>query len=343
MDIFDIARLAGVSRKTVQRVLNEPEQVRQETRDRIMKIMDEHQYQPNVSARRLTKKKTYTIGLFIIQDPSKDRIYSDDLYYSVVIGAMINACSERGYNMLVTMADLHDSSCILKQYREKSIDAGIIISWSNVQAVVDQILTANFLVGVFDQNNLTHISPLVTTPVLQNESSAMEATHHFIQLGHKAIGFIMGDEENPAAIERFNGYKKAMEEAGLALDSNYIFRGKFIGGSGIKAVRHWIEKGTLPSAIVCSNDYIAFGALKALKEANRSVPEDVSLIGFDNLLLTEYTSPALTTMNVPRVEMAVALVEQLINRIEGGPQEDMLPFKATLLTRDSCRTKKLEG
>ncbi|WP_252189282.1 helix-turn-helix transcriptional regulator [Rossellomorea vietnamensis] len=100
MDIFDIARLAGVSRKTVQRVLNDSPQVRTETRERILKIMEEHQYQPNVSARRLVKKKTHTIGLFIIQDPGKDRIYSDDLFYSVVIGAVINACSLRGIRCL---------------------------------------------------------------------------------------------------------------------------------------------------------------------------------------------------------------------------------------------------
>ncbi|MCA1064083.1 LacI family DNA-binding transcriptional regulator [Rossellomorea sp. AcN35-11] len=337
MDIFDIARLSGVSRKTVQRVLNNSDQVRAETRERILKIMEEHQYQPNVSARRLTKKKTHTIGLFIIQDPSKDRIYSDDLFYSVVIGAMINACSERGYNMLVTMTDLNDSSSILKLYREKSIDAGIIISWSNVQSIVDQIQSASFLVGVFDQNNVTDRTSSIPMPVLKNEEGAMEATNHFIQLGHERIGFITGDVDNPAAVERLNGYQKAMEAAGITIEPHYIYRGRFIEESGRDAVRHWIRQGNLPTAIVCSNDHIAFGALKGLKDANLHVPGDVSLIGFDNLLLTEYTSPALTTMNVPRVEMAVELVEELIHQIEGNPREKTGEFKAALVMRHSCR------
>ncbi|RBP06147.1 LacI family DNA-binding transcriptional regulator [Rossellomorea aquimaris] len=340
MDIFDIARIAGVSRKTVQRVLNHSDQVRPETRERILQIMEEHHYQPNVSARRLVKKKTHTIGLFIIQDPQKHRIYSDDLFYSVVIGAMINACSERGYNMLVTMTDLNDSSPVLKLYREKSIDAGIIISWSNVQSIVDQITSAGFLVGVFDQNNVSRRAPEIPMPLLQNEGSAMVATNHFIELGHEEIGIITGDENNSAAMERLSGYQKAMEAAGLPVQSPYIYKGKFIEESGRDAVHHWIGQGTLPSAIVCSNDHIAFGALKALKAANRKVPDDVSLIGFDNLLLTEYTSPALTTMNVPRVEMAVSLVEQLIHGIEELPYENMSPFQATLVKRDSCRQKK---
>ncbi|MFI8576106.1 LacI family DNA-binding transcriptional regulator [Rossellomorea aquimaris] len=340
MDIFDIARIAGVSRKTVQRVLNHSDQVRPETRDRILQIMEEHHYQPNVSARRLVKKKTHTIGLFIIQDPQKHRIYSDDLFYSVVIGAMINACSERGYNMLVTMTDLNDSSPVLKLYREKSIDAGIIISWSNVQSIVDQIISAGFLVGVFDQNNVSRQEPEIPMPLLQNEVSAMVATNHFIELGHEEIGIITGDENNSAAMERLRGYQKAMEAAGLTVQSPFIYKGKFIEESGRDAVNHWIGQGTLPSAIVCSNDHIAFGALEALKAANRKVPDDVSLIGFDNLLLTEYTSPALTTMNVPRVEMAVSLVEQLIHRIEELPYENMSPFQATLVKRDSCRQKK---
>jgi LacI family transcriptional regulator len=340
MDIFDIARIAGVSRKTVQRVLNNSDQVRAETRDRILQIMEENHYQPNVSARRLVKKKTHTIGLFIIQDPSKHRIYSDDLFYSVVIGAMINASSERGYNMLVSMTDLNDSSPVLKLYREKSIDAGIIISWSNVQSIVDEISAAGFLVGVFDQNNVSRWTPEIPMPVLQNEVSAMGATNHFIELGHEEIGIITGDEDNPAAIARLRGYQIAMQTAGIPIQSDYIFKGKFIEDSGRDAVNHWIGQGTLPSAIVCSNDHIAFGALKGLKDAGRSVPDDVSLIGFDNLLLTEYTSPALTTMHVPRVEMAVALVEQLIHRIEEIPYEKMSPFQAALVKRDSCRQEE---
>ncbi|MBW3112733.1 LacI family transcriptional regulator [Bacillus sp. MCCB 382] len=340
MDIFDIARLAGVSRKTVQRVLNDSDQVRAETRERILKIMEENQYQPNVSARRLVKKKTHTIGLFIIQDPGKARIYSDDLFYSVVIGAVINACSLRGYKVLVTMTELDDPTPVLKLYREKSIDAGIIISWSNVQGMVDEILSAGFLVGVFDQNNVTHRTSRVPMPQLQNEQGAMEATNHFIELGHEAIAIITGDEDNPAALERLHGFQKAVEAAGIPLKPEYIYKGRFMEQSGSDAVRHWMEKDVLPSAILCSNDHIAFGALKALREAGLDVPEDVSLIGFDNILLTEYTSPALTTMSVPRVEMAVALVEQLIHRIEGTPYEKMSPFQATLVTRDSCRERK---
>ncbi|MGD7045823.1 LacI family DNA-binding transcriptional regulator [Jeotgalibacillus proteolyticus] len=334
MDIFDIANLAGVSRKTVQRVLNQSPQVKPETRNRILKIMDEHQYHPNVSARRLVKKKTRTIGLFIIQDPEKHDIYSDDLFYSVVIGSMIRSSSERGYNVLVTTTNVTDPAPILKLYREKSIDAGMIISWTNVQTIVDQIISAGFIVGLFDQNNVSERHPNVPIPLLCNEEGAKIATNYLIELGHKDIGIITGEEENPAAIERLSGYLDALKEGGIQ-DQN-VFKGRFVEQAGYEAVHYWISQKALPTAIVCSNDLIAFGALKALNEAGLSVPDNVSLIGFDNVLLTQYTTPALTTMNVPRVEMAASLVEQLVHQIEDEPMIKPPSFQATLIKRNSC-------
>ncbi|TDL30849.1 LacI family transcriptional regulator [Jeotgalibacillus sp. S-D1] len=340
MDIFDIAKLAGVSRKTVQRVLNKSPQVRPETRDRILKIIEEHQYHPNVSARRLVKKKTQTIGLFIIQDTTKHRIYSDDLFYSVVIGSMISACSDRGYNVLVTMADHKDSAAVMKLYREKSIDAGMIISWTNVQRIVDQIVSAGYIVGLFDQNNLSSPPPSIPIPFLQNEQGGKDAANYLIQLGHKEIAVITGDKDNHASIERLNGYKIALKEADIPVHPDFIFNGSFTEKSGSDAVVQWSQKEKFPSAIICFNDVIALGVIKAMRAAGLSVPDDVSVIGFDNVLLTEYTAPPLTTMHVPRVEMAASLVEQLICQIEEKPFDKSSIFKASLIERESCKPPK---
>ncbi|WP_026691760.1 LacI family DNA-binding transcriptional regulator [Alteribacter aurantiacus] len=334
MDTYDIAKLAGVSRKTVQRVLNDSTQVKKETRDRILRIMTENNYHPNVSARRLTKKKTETLGLFIIQDPELDNIYADDFFYSTVISQMISSSRGRGYNMLVTTSTVDDPSPILKLYREKSIDAGMIISWSNVQKVVDEIREADFLVGVFDQNNLSPKQQDVPVPMLLNKESAIEATEYLIQLGHERIGIITGEETNRAAVERLNGYREALQQA--KLEEGPVYKGSFVEESGYEALLDWIGKGTLPTAIVCSNDLIAIGALKALGEHGISVPKQVSLIGFDNIRLTEYMNPSLTTMHLPRVEMAEYLVEQLISQFEHGVPAPERFFKASLVERHSC-------
>ncbi|WP_226681727.1 LacI family DNA-binding transcriptional regulator [Sutcliffiella horikoshii] len=334
MDIFDIAKLASVSRKTVQRVLNDSPQVKKETRERILTIMAEHNYHPNVSARRLTKKKTKTLGLFIIQDPEKNNIYADDLFYSTVISSMISSCSYRGYNVLVTTSTLDDSAPILKLYREKSIDAGMIISWSCVQKIVDEIREAGFLVGVFDQNNIAPNQQHVPIPMLLNKESALLATEYLIELGHQEIGIITGELENRAAMERLQGYQEALQQAGLKVGP--VFEGSFVEKSGYEAISDWIEKGTLPKAVVCSNDLIAIGALKALGEHEISVPKQISLIGFDNVRLTEYTNPSLTTMHLPRMEMAEYLVEQLISQVELGYPAPERFFKASLVERHSC-------
>jgi LacI family transcriptional regulator len=334
MDIFDIAKLANVSRKTVQRVLNDSPQVKKETRERIITIMEEHNYHPNVSARRLTKKKTKTLGLFIIQDPEKNNIYADDLFYSTVISSMISSCANRGYNVLVTTSTLTDTAPILKLYREKSIDAGMIISWSCVQKIVDEIREADFLVGVFDQNNISPNQQHVPIPMLLNKESALLATEYLIELGHQEIGIITGELENRAALERLQGYKEALQRAGIK--NGPVFEGSFVEQSGYEATLEWIGKGTLPTAIFCSNDLIAIGALKALGEHEISVPKQISLIGFDNVRLTEYTNPSLTTMHLPRMEMAEYLVEQLISQVEHGYPAPEQFFKATLVERDSC-------
>ncbi|AJD92452.1 hypothetical protein JMA_31350 [Jeotgalibacillus malaysiensis] len=339
MDIFDIAKLAGVSRKTVQRVLNDSPQVKKETRERILQIMNEHNYHPNVSARRLTKKKTQTLGLFIIQDPEKHNIYADDLFYSTVISSMISSCADRGYNVLVTTSTIENTAPILKLYREKSIDAGMIISWSSVQQTVNEIRAAGFLVGVFDQNNLDPDQPDVPFPLLLNEESSFQAAHHLISLGHEKIGIITGELENRAAVERLDGYRRALKESGLK--EGPVFEGSFVEQSGYEAISDWIKKDVLPTAVVCSNDLIAIGALKALGERGISVPEDISLIGFDNIRLTEYTNPSLTTMQLPRVEMAEYLVEQLIHRVEFGSPAPTQAFTAGLIERDSCAPVKI--
>ncbi|PYZ92798.1 LacI family transcriptional regulator [Salipaludibacillus keqinensis] len=334
MDTYDIAKLAGVSRKTVQRVLNDSPQVKKETRERIHSIMTEYNYHPNVSARRLTKRKTQTLGLFIIQDPEKENIYADDLFYSTVISQMISSSRDRGYNMLVTTSTVDDNSSILKLYREKSIDAGMIISWSNVQKIVDEIREADFLVGVFDQNNLSPNQQDLPVPMLLNKESALDATEYLIQLGHQRIGIITGEDTNRAAVERLHGYREALQQA--KLEEGPVYKGSFVEKSGYEAILNWIGNGTLPTAVVCSNDLIAIGALKALAEHGISVPKQVSLIGFDNIRLTEYTNPSLTTMHLPRVEMADYLVEQLVSQVDHGVPAKEQFFKASLIERHSC-------
>jgi LacI family transcriptional regulator len=355
VDIFDIARLAGVSRKTVQRVLNDATGVRPETRDKIRRIMEQHDYEPNAAARKLAMKKTNTIGLFIVEDVRLYRLYPDDSYYGAVIGAIISACSKRGYHTLVSIHDMMQVEPIMSLYRQKSIDGGIIISWSNVQALANRLLQAGHIVGAFDLSNVPDTPSACFVPILDNKKGAYSATKALIDGGHRELGIITGNSDNPAAEERLQGFRDAARDNSIPIRDTAIRRGQFTEQSGAAAIHGWVAEGTLPRAIVCSSDAIAYGALQALRELGIRVPEDVSLIGFDDLARSMYCIPPLTTMRVPRVEMAVCLAESLLARIEGmsgsehadqsgflSGQHESSPgnecrFEAELIVRGTCK------
>jgi len=341
MDIFDIARLAGVSRKTVQRVLNNAPNVRPATRANIMRIMEQHDYEPNAAARKLATRKTNTIGLFIVQDERFYRLYPDDPYYGAVIGAIVSACSERGYHTLVSIHDIARVEPILSLYRQKNIDGGILISWSNVQAVANRVLQAGHLIGAFDPSNVPDAQAACMVPRLDNRRGAYVAAKALIEAGHRDIGIIAGNPNNPAAHERMQGYLDAAREHGIAIPDAAIRTGLFTEESGEAAIRGWAAGGRLPRAILCSNDAMAYGALEALRQLGIRVPEDVSVIGFDDLPRSRYCWPPLTTMRIPRVEMAVELAQSLLARIEAQSGDDAMPeagrrFVPELVVRRTC-------
>ncbi len=337
MNIFDIASLAGVSRKTVQRVLNNAPSVHPNTREKVLKVMEEHQYEPNSAARKLSARKTHTIGLFIVQDEKNYTLYSDDLFYGVVIGAIISRCAARGYNTLVALADVSNPEPLFSMYRQKSIDGGLLLSWSNVQTIVEQVRGAGFEIGVFDRYNAPAAELAIPVPRLDNRGGAYDAASYLIGLGHADIGFVAGVLDNPSGMERYRGFLDAMAEHRLEVRESRVHYGDFTERGGREAVERWLQARALPTALFCSNDLMAFGALKALAEHQISVPEQVSVIGFDDLLISQYAYPPLTTMRIPRVDMAVSLVDNLIDRLAYGHINGDPVFKAELAVRNSCR------
>ncbi|RCX18584.1 LacI family transcriptional regulator [Fontibacillus phaseoli] len=342
MNIFDIAKLAGVSRKTVQRVLNNSASVSPKTRENVLRVMEEYHYEPNSAARKLSSKKAHTIGLFIIQDTSNYRLYSDDLFYGVAIGAVISQCFERGYNTLVTILDISDTSALFSQYKQKNIDGGIVISWSNLQELVEQVRDAGFEICVFDRSNAPDGGLFVPAPRINNRKGAYKAIEYLAELGHMNIGIVTGLLNNLSGLERYEGYLEAMQAWKLPVSQAQIFQGDFTENGGYAAVEHWISEGTLPTAVFCSNDLTAIGAMKALAAHKWSVPDDISVIGFDDLLISQYLHPALTTMHVPRVDMAVSLVNQLISVLEEDSESlEERSFEVELIVRDSCSTPKI--
>ena len=343
MDSFEIARLAGVSRKTVQRVLNNHPNVKPETKEKILALMEQHHYLPNASARKLSSKKTNTIGIFIIQDVKHYTLFSDDLFFGPVIGAMISQSAHRNYKTLITILDITDPEPLFTLYKQRSIDGGVMVSWSNLQSIVDKISLAGFHAGVFLQNNIDQASADILVPILDDRKGAYDAARYLLELGHRDVAIITGDMNNPAAVKRFEGFQDALNDAAVAMPDSNVYYGNYTEESGEAAIDHWITREKLPKAVFCSNDQTAYGALKALFRHGIDVPNEISVVGYDDLLISQYTHPPLTTMKVPRVEMAVSLVDQLIDRLENkdnneGESESLGPtFRAELMIRNSCK------
>ncbi len=338
MNIFDIARLAGVSRKTVQRVLNDAPGVKPETKQKIKAIMAQQHYEPNAIARNLSTKRTHTIGIFIIQDVGKYQLHTDDLYFGAVIGGIINQCTYRDYKTMITILDISDPEPLMSMYKQKSIDAGIIVSWSNVQAIVDRAVSAGFLIGVFDQNTLNGTTESVPVPWLDNRVSAYRAAQCLFDFGHTDVGILTGDMNIACSVERLDGFMQAAADRGIEVPASKIKYGHFVEHDGVNAVREWIAESTLPKALFCSNDLMAYGVLQAMSEHGLKAPQDLSLVGFDDLLISQYMHPPLSSMRVPRVAMSEALTARLLDQLDGIPPAGEMIFQAELVLRGSCGT-----
>ena len=170
---------------------------------------------------------------------------------------------------------------------------------------------------------------------VDNSGGAIEAAQHLIDLGHQKIGFIGGPEKSPTARDRFQGFLKTMHRNGCSTDPHWIQQGDFTPVSGYRIAQELLARNPRPTAIFAANDQMAFGAVKAAKEAKLSVPEDLSIVGFDNIPLCCYFDPPLTTVEIPIYSLGYAAMGMLVNLISGKTTESLKSFKTKLVVRGS--------
>ncbi|WP_407055016.1 LacI family DNA-binding transcriptional regulator [Paenibacillus dendritiformis] len=342
MDRFATAPPAGGARSTMPPLVSGAPNMHPEAPANVRRTGGEYQEQPAQAVRRQASRNPGTIGLFIIQDASHNRIYEDDLFYGAIVGAIISQCAERGYQTLVTILDVSDVTPLLRLYEQKRIDAGLLISWSDVQGIVDQVSRAGFVIGVINQNNVTQSATVLPAPYLDNRRSAYEATRYLLELGHRDVAIITGPTGQPCSSERLAGFLDAALGQGLEVPDSRIWCGDFTEQAGAAAAIQWLEADDLPAAVFCSNDLMAYGLLKVLRQHQVAVPDRLSVVGFDDLIISRYTCPPLTTMSIPRTEMAAYVTNRLIHQLENPEDAYPLPvFRAKLIVRESCRAVRI--
>jgi LacI family transcriptional regulator len=328
--IRDVAAAAGVSYQTVSRVLNDKPDVAEETRCRVLQVIDELGYQPSAVARSLVSKRTHTLGLITAD-------FSDYFFTQVIIGAEIEA-RRSGYFFILGSTERNpaDEPEYFRLLTERQVD-GILFARPSTEE------DGQHLVSLIRQG-----VPLVTTAYyvpgeklmvvdVDNVDGGFQATNCLIQGGHRCIGMIMGPAGWKSVDDRARGCRLALEEAGIAFNPSFLERADWSLQGGYEATKRLLSRAPELTALFAHNDWLAIGAMKAMREAGRRLPEDMAVVGYDDLPVAAYMDPPLTTMRQPMQEVGQLAAKLLIQSIENSDIERKeVLLKAALIRRRSC-------
>ena len=328
----EVATKAGVSKATVSRVLSGKGYVSQQTKDQVYKAIEEAGYRPNLLARNLATRKSMCIGLVIT-----NTLYNGPYFNELITQAAkkLDACGRQ--LLLVDGKNSADEERAAIEFLRDLRCDGIIIyprflSGDELDAIIDNDKKP---VMVVNRKLRKHQSHCI---FCDHKGSSFHAAEYLIDQGHRQIGFITGSLDSPTAIERLAGYKAALAEHRLPVQEALIVQGKWSPASGAKAVETLLQAGISFSALLASNDEMAIGAIKALNQAGLSVPEDVSVIGFDNIPTAPWLNPSLSSIRDPVSEMVNEVIAQIISMLDGGMLAKENRFISELIIRDSVST-----
>ncbi|MDN6867424.1 HTH-type transcriptional regulator GalR [Aeromonas caviae] len=328
--IKDVALLSGVSVATVSRVINHSPKASQASRDAVFKAMHELNYHPNANARALAHQNNDTLGL-IVADVS-------DPFFGTMVKAVEQVAQATG-NFLLIGNGYHDAA------KEKHVIEQLIGHRCSGLVVHAKMLPDEELIQMMSYvPGMVLINRIV--PGFESRCVALDdrygswlATRHLIQEGHKKIGFLCSNHQISDSQDRLQGYLDALQEHNISVDERLISRGSPDELGGEAAMTELLSRGQQMTAVVCYNDSMAAGALSVLSDNGIDVPQDLSLVGFDDVLISRYLRPRLTTVRYPIIAMATQAAELAIALAKGGPlPQTTHMFSPTLVRRHSVRT-----
>jgi LacI family transcriptional regulator len=330
MTLEDIGRLAGVSRSTVSRVINNQESVSADVRQRVQDVIRRTGFTPNVAARSLVSRKTGVIGLVI---PSRVNTLFADPYFARLIQGITAESNRAGTTLSLFLFQTEEEEEELYPHVVSSgfVDGVILTATRMGDPLLARMHSADLpfvVVGRPDFDGVSYVD-------VDNRGGARMAAQHLCGLGYQRIGLLGAPESTTAGIDRFRGFVDGLARCGAALDPGLRADGDFSEPSGYEAMQRLIPGR--PDAVFVASDTMAAGALRALHEAHIGVPGDIALIGFDGLPASEHSVPKLTTIRQP-VAATGSRAVQLLNALRGGdtpaPVVEILPVE--LVVRESC-------
>lgn len=331
-NLEDIAALCGVSRSTVSRVINNASNVREETRQRVLKVIAETNFAPNVAARILVTQRTHVLGIYI------PYVVSDvfmDPYYPMLLQAVSAYANEQDYDVMLWLRGQDVSPTQLHQrVLDNRITDGLLLSATTISDPLINILIERGRHYVLNGRPWHHTD--ITNYVdATNCRGAEQAVEHLALMGRRRIATITGMLELCSGYDRLVGYRDMLQQIDLPPDENLIAVGNFTEISGYMGMRSLLQHN--PDAVFCASDLMAMGAIRALREAGRHVPDDVAIVGFDDIHVATLAEPRLTTIRQSVSRLGALSAEGLIGLIEGSimpPYQVELPTE--LVIRESC-------
>ncbi|TOF35011.1 transcriptional repressor PurR [Vibrio parahaemolyticus] len=327
----DIAKLAGVSTSTVSHVINKTRFVSEEISERVNNAAKElNYYAPSALARSLKVNRTKTIGMLVTT--------STNPFFGEVVKGVERSCYHKGYSLILcnTEGDNERMRQSINTLLQKRVD-GLILMCSSLEGERIDVFERypDIPVVVMDWGPM-----LFTSDKIQDNSlrGGYLAAKYLIDCGHTEIGCITGPLIKHQAQMRYEGYKRAMNEAGLEFNANWIIESDFECEGGYQALKKMAERGTLPSSIFVSNDMMAMGVINAANELGIKVPDDLSIIGYDDIHIAKFMSPSLTTIHQPKYRLGQAAVETLVRRLDDKSNEaQVVQLEPTLVVRNSVK------
>ncbi len=333
INIITIAKEAGVSTATVSRALSGSTSIKESTRKKIINVAEKFEYRPSHFARSLSTKRTDTIGLIL---PELD----GDFFMSVIHNIDDEVHKANKYLMVSSTYNQRNEIETVKEFIASSRVDGVIVMAPTINKKIEFILKNNQIPIIY-LNASKKIINIVNFTV-DNFSGAKSVVEHLIMHGYRKIAMVKGPDANNEAIERFKGYQNILEENEIEYSDDFTFNGNFSMNAGFLALEKFFSKKIKPEAIFAANDMMAVGVYQAAKKLNIKIPEDIAVVGFDNIFLSQIVSPKLTTVKVPIGLLANNAVQYLLKMIHNEVDLN-LPLThnlgTSLIIGESCGCK----
>jgi len=334
----EVAKLAGVSIKTVSRVLNNEPNVSEAMHEKVKKAISELNYVPNTSARRLSSGKSYSIGFGMgwpVNSP----------FTSTIIQNALKESTRLGYNMSLFSLENGSTDQLIQAYQGKQVDGFLLDTPAGKNEELRIQLNELNIPYVIIHPSSKHGHQTASFVRINDQLGAKTAVEYLLQLGHKVIGLLSFHTGIHQEKSRLTGYQKALNDAGITFNENLVYiNGSHGFETGFTGFQKLLATNNAMTAVFAATDDIAMGCLAAIWQLGLKIPEDISVVGFDDIMLAEMTAPPLTTIHQPIDEIARLAVKVLVNRIDNPESSQVdLVLPTRLIVRSTCKPPKVGG